>query len=68
MPVSEYFKGHGTEVMANMQKQYGGKKGKSVFYATANKKGQTAGKKGKHGAGLKHNVAMNLIKKHAGKK
>lgn len=42
MPVSAYFKGHGNEVMANMIKEYGAKKGKSVFYATANKKGETA--------------------------
>lgn len=45
MPVSQYFKGHGDEVMANMQKEYGGKKGESVFYATANKKGQKPGNK-----------------------
>jgi len=38
MPISKYFKGHGSEVMANMQKEYGDKKGKSVFYATANKR------------------------------
>jgi hypothetical protein len=38
MPVSKYFKGHGEEVMANMTKEYGDKKGKSVFYATANKR------------------------------
>jgi hypothetical protein len=38
MPVGAYFKGHGNEVMANMVKQYGAKKGKSVFYATANKR------------------------------
>ncbi len=36
MPVSAYYKGHGDEVMDNMT---GPKKGKSVFYATANKKG-----------------------------
>jgi len=40
MPVSRYFGGHGEEVLANMIKQYGAKKGKSVFYATANKQGQ----------------------------
>jgi hypothetical protein len=40
MPVSAYFKGKGNEVMGNMQKEYGDKKGKSVFYATANKKKQ----------------------------
>ena len=38
MPQSEYFKGHGKEVMASMKKQYGEKKGKQVFYATANAK------------------------------
>ena len=37
-PVSEYFKGHGKEVMANMKKQYGEEGGKRVFYATSNKK------------------------------
>lgn len=39
MPLSKYFKGHGDEVMDKMKKKYGDKKGKSVFYATANKKG-----------------------------
>ncbi len=39
MPINAYFKGHGDEVMSNMTKEYGPKKGKSVFYATANKKG-----------------------------
>ena len=39
MPVSKYYKGHGEEVMAAMTKEYGAKKGKEVFYATANKKG-----------------------------
>ena len=38
MPVNKYFKGHGDEVMSAMAKEYGPKKGKSVFYATANKK------------------------------
>jgi hypothetical protein len=42
MPISKYFKGHGTEVMNNMTKEYGPDKGKQVFYATANKTGQTA--------------------------
>jgi hypothetical protein len=36
MPVNKYFKGHGDEVMSAMAKEYGPKKGKSVFYATAN--------------------------------
>jgi hypothetical protein len=38
MPISKYYGGHGEEVMGNMKKEYGAKKGKSVFYATANKK------------------------------
>lgn len=45
MPVSKYFKGHGEEVMSNMKKEYGDKKGESVFYATANKKGEKPGAK-----------------------
>ena len=44
MPIGSYYKGHGAEVMSNMQKEYGDKKGESVFYATANKRGQTPGK------------------------
>lgn len=39
MPVSSYFKGSGDKVMKNMKEEYGDKKGKSVFYATANSKG-----------------------------
>jgi hypothetical protein len=42
MPISKYYKGHGSEVMSNMKKEYGDKKGKEVFYATANKKGLKA--------------------------
>lgn len=41
MPKSEYFGGHGDQVAANMAKEYGAKKGEQVFYATANKRGQT---------------------------
>ena len=37
MPLTKYYGGHGTEVMANMKKTYGPKKAKQVFYATANK-------------------------------
>lgn len=44
MPLNNYFKGKGEKVMDSMKEQYGSKKGKSVFYATANKK---KGKKGK---------------------
>lgn len=39
MPIDKYFKGDGNDVMDKMQKSYGAKKGKQVFYATANKKG-----------------------------
>lgn len=42
VPISKYFKGHGSQVLANMKKEYGSKKGKRVFYATANKKHLTA--------------------------
>lgn len=45
MPLGEYFKGSGSEVMSSMKKQYGDKKGESVFYATANKQGMTPKKK-----------------------
>ena len=38
MPIDKYFKGSGSKVMRNMKKEYGDKKGESVFYATANKK------------------------------
>ena len=38
MPLSKYFGGKGEEVMKSMQKKHGKKKGKSIFYATANKK------------------------------
>lgn len=37
MPISKYYKGHGTKVMKAMKDEYGEKKGESVFYATANK-------------------------------
>ena len=48
MPVYKYFKGKGEEVLSNMEKEYGAKKGKSVFYATANKRGmKPKGKKKK---------------------
>jgi len=49
MPLSK----KGEEVMANMTKEYGDKKGKSVFYASINK-----GKKGSdkwHAKGKKFN-------------
>ena len=39
MPINEYYRGHGSEVMRSMEKRYGKKAGKRVFYTTANKKG-----------------------------
>lgn len=38
MPINAYFHGAGSDVMANMEKTYGAKKAKSVFYALAAKK------------------------------
>lgn len=43
MPVSEYFHGGGEKAMKNMKQEYGEKKGKQVFYATANKTGAKPG-------------------------
>lgn len=42
MPQSEYYGGHGKKVMAAMRERYGEKKGKQVFYATANKRDDPA--------------------------
>lgn len=44
MPISEYYSGKGKKVMASMKKRYGSKKGKRVFYATANKRKHNPGK------------------------
>ena len=41
MPESEYFKGHGASVKAEMVKKHGKKVGTRMFYATANKMGMT---------------------------
>lgn len=41
MPLKHYFSGHGDEVASDMKKRYG-RDWKRVFYATANKTGQTA--------------------------
>jgi len=41
MPISDYYKGSGDKVMSSMQKRYGAKKGKQVFYATANARNLT---------------------------
>jgi hypothetical protein len=54
MPINKYYKGHGSEVMANMKGQYGEAEGERVFYATANKQKQKPkGKKSHALAGLK---------------
>jgi len=39
MPLSEYFKGDGKKILADFVKRYGEKRGKRIFYATANKRG-----------------------------
>lgn len=52
MPISKYYGGHGSEVMHNMTKQYGEKKGKQVFYATANAKGMKPTSHMPKGAGM----------------
>jgi hypothetical protein len=39
MPVGEYFKGRGEKVMRSMTSRHGAKRGKQIFYATANKRG-----------------------------
>ena len=38
MPISEYYKGKGKQVMKSMRERYGAKHGKEVFYATENKR------------------------------
>jgi hypothetical protein len=38
MPLTAHFGGHGKEVMSSMEKTYGPKKAKEVFYATENKR------------------------------
>lgn len=38
MPIENYFRGHGKEVLAGMQKKNGDEAGKREFYATANAK------------------------------
>jgi len=47
MPINKYFKGHGDEVMRNMEKEYGPEQGKRVFYATANKRKKKRSKRRK---------------------
>ena len=40
MPISKYFGGHGSSVMAELVKKHGADVGKRMFYAAANEKGQ----------------------------
>jgi hypothetical protein len=40
MPISEYFGGHGSEVMKELKAKHGEKEGERIFYATAAKEGQ----------------------------
>lgn len=53
MPISKYYKGHGSEVMSSMKKRYGSEEGERVFYATANKKGMAPSDKTKKKMGVK---------------
>jgi hypothetical protein len=50
MPINKYFGGHGSEVMSDMTSKHGAKKGKQVFYATANKRKQNPGDVQEHGS------------------
>lgn len=45
MPISEYFKGSGLKVMADMKKRYGDVEGERRFYATANVRNAKPGQK-----------------------
>ena len=45
MPLNRYYEGSGKKVMASMKKTYGADKGKKVFYATANKRGENPSKR-----------------------
>lgn len=46
MPIKDYYGGRGLEVMRQMVKKYGKKRGKEIFYATLNKM-EAKKKKGK---------------------
>ena len=39
MPVSQYFKGKGEQVMSKLKARYGAERGERIFYALANKMG-----------------------------
>ncbi len=62
MPISKYFGGHGSEVMANMTKEYGAKKAKRVFYATDAK--QNAGGMAAHLNSMKASGKLKSKKKY----
>ena len=53
MPLSKYYNGGGEKVMGSMKKEYGAKKAKQVFYATANKMGVAPDKNTKKKMGVK---------------
>lgn len=55
--------------MSSMQSRYGDKKGKQVFYATANKKGMNRPGKGKKkgSAGPSDNAFQRMLKAKAAK-
>ena len=59
MPLSKYYGGHGESVMEEMQERYGSEKGKRVFYATANKRGENVGRSVRK-ARAKHRIARKL--------
>ena len=65
MPLTKYFKGDGPEGMADMVSRYGAKKGKEVFYATANTQKNLDHHIGKTIKTLrrKHHIARKLAKR-----
>lgn len=60
-PISEYFKGRGSEVMKGMRKQYG-ERAEDVFYATANKKDMKPRKKATKKSGAYYDVFSDSMK------
>ena len=59
MPIEKYFGGHGDEVMSDMQGKHGAKKGKQIFYATANKRKQGPDVSGKSGR-VQHGSLLDI--------
>jgi hypothetical protein len=60
MPIGEYFGGEGEKVMRSMRSTYKSpKKAKQVFYALANKEGETPAK---DTPDFQHNVESNLFR------